>query len=49
MSGTKPGEITRLLEAWGAGREVVLDELMPLGLAWVWLRADLDRESIRGS
>ena len=30
MSGTKPGEITRLLEGWGAGKEAVLDELMPL-------------------
>ncbi len=30
MSGTKPGEITRLLKAWGEGREAVLDELMPL-------------------
>ncbi len=49
MSGTKPGEITRLLKAWGEGREAVLDELMPLGLARVWPRADLDRESTRGS
>lgn len=30
MSGTEPGEITRLLEAWSAGNEEALEELMPL-------------------
>ena len=29
-SGTKPGEITQLLESWGAGSEAALDELMPI-------------------
>ena len=29
-SASKPGEITRLLEAWGAGSEQALDDLMPL-------------------
>lgn len=30
MSGSQPGEITRLLESWGAGNATALDELMPL-------------------
>ena len=30
VSGSKPGEITRLLESWGAGSHKALDELMPL-------------------
>ncbi len=30
VSGSKPGEITLLLESWGAGRKAALDELMPL-------------------
>ncbi len=30
MNGSKPGEVTRLLEAWGAGNHKALHELMPL-------------------
>lgn len=30
MSGTEPGEVTRLLESWGAGSDKALEELMPL-------------------
>ena len=30
MSGSKPGEVTRLLESWGVGSVTALDELMPL-------------------
>ena len=30
MSGSMPGEVTCLLESWGAGDDAALDELMPL-------------------
>jgi len=46
MSESRPGDVTRLLQAWNGGSEKALDELVPLvyrelrGLAGAYLRRE---------